>query len=418
MSRTLSRMDLSRFTWAIVAALLSVSSPTFAEHDNLGLINVKALHTLDPQAASAAGDARSDDTAALQMAADLAKKRTQVMKPEGGSYLGSSPVIYFPAGRYVISDEIHFGPYTNIVSDAKAIIEQRSPDKRTFVFPNVYTISVRGLRFVGGKHQIWMDNKNTDSTMLDITDCEFQVSTDYAIFTQGTATPTDQHMSANLTLYRCKFINPRRVLRNVCDEATLRDTWVTVGMSNFDSDTAAFLNTAGTLMFDNMIGVPVFGGFDAQGRQTLETSVDHVRWVDNYGSFYATKTRFGGEFGGIPIVHHFGLPDGKYPKMGQTICIENSRINAGPRSRKDSAVVTLREGIPQLLRIVGNSQLVDGTFLLVDGFNVPGFLRANTDAAARIKFEIDMNMTWPATPPGTLPPVPQELIGFFGRRSR
>jgi len=399
-----------------LTTVLAITSSTWGQtalDPASGVINVKNLQAIDPQqTVSAKGDGKTDDTAAIQAAADLARKRSYIAKPEGGSYLGSSPAIYFPAGRYVISDEIHLGPYSNVLSDSRAIVEQTSTDKRCFVFANGYTISVRGIRFVGGKNQIWIDNKNVDSTMLDISECEFQLSSDYAIATQGTASPTDQHMSANLMINRCKFIRPRKVLRNVCDYAVVRDTWVTIALDNFDRDSAAFMNTSGVLMFDNMIGVPVFGTIDDQGRQSLDNGgVDRVRWVDNYASLLVQKSRFGGEFGGIPIVHHFGLPDAKYPKMGQTVSIETSWICAGPRSRKDTAVVTLREGIPQLLRIVGNSHLVDGTLLLNDGLNVPALLKANPDVRDRIKFELEPNMTWPATPPA----IPQELRGFVQR---
>lgn len=393
---------MSRYCGVVVAVILVVAAGRVAWADPdfaaLGIINVKNLKAIDPQQTLAAvGDGRTDDTAAIQAAVDLAKKRTFALKPEAGSYLGSSAVIYFPAGRYVISDEISLGAYANVLSDSRAIIEQKSPDKRSFVFNNVYTVSVRGLRFVGGRNQIWFDNKNIDSTMLEISDCEFQLSGDYAIYTHGTASPADPHMSANLTINRCKFIRPRKVLRNVCDYAMVRDTWVTIGLTNFDRDSAAFLNTSGVLMFENMIGVPVFGTLDEQGRQSLEDQgVDRVRWIDNYGSLLVDKSRFGGEFGGIPIVHHFGLPDLKYPKMGQSIAIESSWICAGPRSRKDSAVVTLRGGLPLMLRIEGNSHLIDGVLVLNDGLDLVQLLRANPDLVERIHFSLEPNSTWPA----------------------
>lgn len=401
----------------LVVAVSGVFAPAHVSHGAdaaaLGLINVKNLSATDPQqSVSALGNGKADDTAAIQAAADLAKKRTVAFKADGGAYLGSSPAIYFPAGRYLISDEITLGSYTNIVSDSRAIIEQASPDKRSFVFNDAYTISVRGIKFVGGRNQIWIDNKNIDSTMLDISECEFQASNDYAIVTQGTSRPNDQHMSANLMINRCKFMKPRKVLRNVCDYAVVRDTWVTIHLDNFDRDSAAFMNTAGILMFDNVIGVPVFGSIDATGRQTLENKgVDRVRWIDNHGSFLAKNSRFGGEFGGIPIVHHFGLPETKYPKMGQTVCIENSWICAGPKSRNDSAVVTLRDGIPQLLRIIGNSHLIEGEMLRMDGPNLPAFLKANPDLRTRIRIELESNMTLPAGPPS----IPAELRAFLQR---
>jgi len=392
------RVILSQFAVVLLFArgIPAEADPDFAA---LGVINVKNLKATDPQQTLAAtGDYKTDDTAAIQAAADLAKKRTYVLKPEGGSYLGASAVIYFPPGRYVITDEIQLGPYTNVVSDSRAIIEQKTPGKNIFVFNNTYTISVRGLRFVGGKHQIWIDNKNIDSTMLEISDCEFQLSSDYAIYTQGTTSADDPHMSANLTINRCKFIRPRKVLRNVCDYAMVRDTWVTIGLTNFDRDSAAFLNTSGVLMLENMIGVPVFGSLDPQGRQALDNQgVDQVRWIDNYGSLLVDKSRFGGEFGGIPIVHHFGLPDMKYPKMGQTISIESSWICAGPRSRPDSAVVTLRGGLPQLLRIEGNSHLIDGVMVLNNGTDLRSLI-SNADMKGRLQWILEPNSTWPTTP--------------------
>lgn len=396
---------LSLATSVLLSGNVLAQPPARSDDALMGIINVKNLKAADPTlTTSAMGDAKTDDTAAIQAAAELAKKRTIAYKPDEGTYLGTSPVIYFPAGRYLISDEIQLGGYANIVSDSRAIIEQKTPDKRILVFAPVFTISVRGLRFVGGKNQIYMENKNIDGTMLDISECEFQASKDAAIMTHGTTSPQDQHMSANLMINKCKFIRSRKILRNVCDYAVVRDSWVTVHMENFDRDSAAFVNTSGVLMFDNMIGIPVFGSMDGTGKQSLDNKgVDKVRWVDNYGTFIAQKSRFGGEYGGIPIVHHFGMPGAKHPAMGQTIIIENSTICAGPSSRPDSAVVTLRGGIPQLLRITGNNTLIDGKYLLNDGLNVASLKKEVKD---RIQFEIETNMVHP------VPAFPKELSDF------
>lgn len=330
-----------------------------------------------------------DDTAAIQAAADRAAQLTYARKPEGGSYLGASAALYFPAGRYVISDEIKLGPYSNVISDGRAVIEQRTPDKRCFVFDGAYTVSVQGLRFVGGRNQLWFGNRNVDSTILTVQDCEFQLSTDYAIDTQCTA-PAFRHMSALLTVERCKFIRPRKVLRNVCDYATVRNTWVTIGASNFDRDSAAFLNASGTLMLDTMIGVPVFGSIDERGRQTLDNQgVDLVRWIDNYGSLLVDKSRFGGEFGGIPILRTYGFPNVAYPYLGQTVAIERSQICAGPASRPDSAVLTLY-GCPQLMTLTGNYGLADAPLIkLQDGLAIPSSLKS------RVQFVIGPNSTHP-----------------------
>ena len=120
--------------WILVPAMVTVAlclpNESPAQFD-AGAINVKDLAKIDPtQPKSAAGDAKTDDTAAIQAGADLAKARSYVLKPDGGSYLGSSTTLYFPAGHYLITDEIKLGPYTNIVSDSRAIIEQKTAGKK------------------------------------------------------------------------------------------------------------------------------------------------------------------------------------------------------------------------------------------------------------------------------------------------
>lgn len=356
----------------------------------------------------AVGDGKTDDTAAIQAAADLAAKRTVAFLTKlgevTGAYSGSSPVLYFPAGHYVISDEIRLGAYANVASDSRAIIEQKTGSENIFTFHDGYTVQVRGLRFLGGASQIAFDNKNIDGSSLDISECEFQLSGGPAIYTHGTWKPDDVHLSASLTINRSKFIKPRQVLRNVCDYAILRDCWVLLRHDNFAPDSAAFVNTAGTLMFDNLIGVP-----DLHPETYLPNfkPVERTRWVDNYGSLLVERSRFGGEGGGIPIVHHFGQPDAAYPFMGQVVSIQNSWICAGLAARSDSGVLTLRAGVPQIIRFEGNSYLIDSPYVRTDGLDLKAFLARYPNAAARFHVTIAGNMAFPKTPA-----IPVELEQF------
>lgn len=179
------------------------------------------------------------------------------------------------------------------------------------------------------------------------------------------------------------------MLHNACDAATVRDCWVSVGERNFTADSAAFVNRSGVLMFDNMFGVPMFSDLKKHGR---------VRWIDNYDQLLVNRSRFGGEYAGIPILHHFGKPASEYPWMGQTVAIENSQLSAGPSAHPGSAVLTLRDGLPQLIRLVGNRYLIDAPYIRADGFDVAAYLQDAPRADSRFRIEIESNMDMPSSP--------------------
>ncbi len=355
---------------------------------------------VDVTAFGAKGDGATDDTRAIQAAADDAAARTVALQPPGGAYLGSSPPVYFPAGRYKISDEINFSGYANVLSDAKAIVEQTA-DCRTFVFGNGYTVSVSGIRFLGGTQQIYYANANVDASTLDIEKCEFQLSKDFAVYTTGT---TDGHLSAKLVIDKCRFILPRQVLHNACDVATVRDCWVYIGERNFAAESAAFVNYSGALLFDNMFGVPSFG--DAKNHRA-------VRWVDNYGyQFVAARSRFGGEYGGIPVVYHFGKAGTEYPWMGQAVVITDSIVSAGRSSNPHAGVVTLRGGVPKVIRIEANLHVVDVPYIRVDGLDLDAYLKSRENSPQH-QIVIKSNMAIPSSPE-----IPPQLEQFMERDAK
>lgn len=330
----------------------------------------------------ATGDGKTDDTAAIQKAADVAAARTLAFQPAGGVYLGSAPPVYFPAGHYRISKEIRFGGYANVRSDAGAIIQQTA-DRRIFVFDGGYTVTVSGIRFLGGTRQIEYANANIDASTLHIEGCEFQLAKEFALYTHGT---TDGHLSANLVVEKSRFLLPRQVLHNACDAATIRDCWVFIDRRNFAPDAAAFVNRSGVLMFDNMFGVPSFGDSPEHAR---------VRWVDNHDQFLANRSRFGGEDAGIPIVHHFGKAGSRYPFMGQTVSIENSQISAGRAASPHAGVLTLREGVPQLIRLVGNRYLMDSPYIrTANSLDLEAHLKERRG----FKITIEPNQAFPSDP--------------------
>src|SRR6185436_19074642 len=94
----------------------------------------------------------TDDRAAVQ-AAFRAAQYVAYPTPDGTDLYGTSQAVYFPAGRYWISDEIVLGPFPyqnqflTVFSDQRAIVEQTTAGKRSFVFQGTYTVRVAGITF-------------------------------------------------------------------------------------------------------------------------------------------------------------------------------------------------------------------------------------------------------------------------------
>lgn len=137
----------------------------------------------------ARGNGSGSDVAAIRAAVAVAVAADFSDVPSGGLGVGSIPTLYFPAGYYLIDDEIDLSAsaYWNIVSDGDAIIRQMTAGKRIFKHDSFFQLRFQGIRFVGGTRHIDAMNANTDSAQLIIRDCEFQLSTDWAIHTLSSA---------------------------------------------------------------------------------------------------------------------------------------------------------------------------------------------------------------------------------------
>lgn len=133
------------------------------------------------------------NTAALQAAATAQNNARFAVTPPGGSAVGNGPALVLPDGRCLLDDEISVGPYSEILSEGRTILWQTNTAKRILVYPDAYTIAVRGIKFVNGTRQAEIRNANVDSSTFDFRECEFQLSTDFAVWTLGTsgiASPT------------------------------------------------------------------------------------------------------------------------------------------------------------------------------------------------------------------------------------
>jgi len=89
--------------------------------------------------------------------------------------------------------------------------------------------------------------------------------------------------------------------------------------------------------------------------------------------------------------------------MGQTVTIEYSAICAGPAASPHSGVLTLRGGVPQLIRLVGNRYLIE-PYVRADGLDLDAYFQG---ARERYKVRIEANMDLAREPA-----IPRQLEPF------
>ncbi len=108
------------------------------------LMFVLTLFTANARDFGAVGDGIADDTAAIQAAADDCKSKLKIIQPTGGSYMGSCPELFFPAGKYRISQSIKLCPYQSVRGEDSILI-QADPAAAILVFNGGYQNRVMSM---------------------------------------------------------------------------------------------------------------------------------------------------------------------------------------------------------------------------------------------------------------------------------
>jgi hypothetical protein len=276
----------------------------------------------------ARGDGSTDDTAAIQAAMDQAQKGARSEPYPGGPYHVTSPEVYFPSGKYVISDTLKLAG-TVIRGEGYAAIEQRNPERDILRSDWAWRMSIEGLTLLGGRSQISLANPNLDTGLLTIRDCRFYGSSGPAIeFRKGT--------NSTLAVIRdCLFVCCAQALITYTDGTALRDCWIT---SRSDmNNTAVIEHRGGRLVVDHLLGVPLVNGQDQ-------------RWIDNHGgNLTCVHCRFGGEGGGFtPVVNFSRFTPQAY---GSTIVLDDCFVAALGNNMRRCAVYC--EEIPNAIEVRG-----------------------------------------------------------------
>ncbi len=230
-------------------------------------INVKAF--------GAVGDGKTDDTAAIQRAAEEAARWNVSMRAGVGhrynrGRIGDGPQksIVFPAGTYRITDTVFFKRDVILRGVGKAVIRQENPAKDLFYFNSAFRCRVDNLAFDGGKRQLLFWTANNDSANLTVKNCTFQNSSGaaveslshrireangkwrnvgaYRIVKENGVESLREDLrdqaqsyanSTLLTIENCFFTNCFRAAEFRCDGAVIRNTRV---VTSFDQEGGAF----------------------------------------------------------------------------------------------------------------------------------------------------------------------------------
>lgn len=273
----------------------------------------------------AMGDGVTDDTEAIQRAAQAAKVKFDHPSPVG-SRMQSGPVLLFPYGHYVINETIDISNVLEVRGEGQAILEQKNPDADLLYATGVWRMMITGLTFSGGRDQVDLKNGNLDSGRIVIDYCRFYGANGFAVRTDV--------LSTTVELTRNTFIRCHQVWYLArSDLAMMRDAWIMT--SNEAAHKAVIEHRGHTLTLENICGVPL-------------PEVPGQRWIDNYGTNLTVRNvRFGGEGGGFTPIYNYT----KYsPSVsGTTIQVFDSTVAANASGNANCVIYCFE--VPNAIQI-------------------------------------------------------------------
>lgn len=286
----------------------------------------------------AAGNGTTDDTAAIRAAIAAAQARCATIA-SGNDSVRSQAIVYFPSGVYKISDTLAI-PHLSVMGENGAVLQQTDNTKDILSADPIWRGTISDLSFVGGKNQIYLNNGNTDKTLVIIEKCQFTGAADAAIRTGP------QTVSTVLTIRDCAFSGCIQTLVTYCDKTRLSDCWITgsPAMAN-----KAVIDNYGDLLCENIAGVP---GVTAENDQ---------RWIDNHRRVTCRNFRFGGEGAGFTAVVNFAPYQYNPANLVPTaVVLDDCDIYSTGNLARDGAAIDCEE-IPNQIVVTNCRGLPAGT---------------------------------------------------------
>ncbi len=264
----------------------------------------------------AVGDGATDDTAAIREAFEAATRGIISEQPiEGRSYVTSLPTVYFPNGKYLLSEPLT--PTANMLGEGNAILHQPDPALDIITWDWAWRWRISGFTFLGGRHHLSIGNANIDTGRIVIENCVFHSASGVAVNVH------EGSNSTQLTIDDCVMLYCDQALVNYCDMAKIADTWVTTSP---DLEGKAVFENHGLLLLEHVLGVP------------LVTRENDQRWIDNYGGVTCRNVRFGGEGAGFTIVVNRVRYDHEYPVIPSFLIFEACHVYAMGNPRRKAMI--------------------------------------------------------------------------------
>lgn len=235
----------------------------------------------------------------------------------------SRPCLYFPAGRYKITDYItpdtaNALQWMDVIGDNAIFILSAGVTAFGGVGGHV---NFGGLQFRGGACGISVKTNNVDMSLINVMRCKFYNQTEVCVKTDNNSASVHFRVEGNL------FYQPTNVYGQVCiagplDCWSFKDNWVTYGHDTLHP----IVNNGQELTFEKNHLVPRTPFADSG-----------LGWVrNNQGSVAVIDNRAGGEQGGATLVDNYAALDSTYPisNIAAVICRDNETYNAaGPMVR-------------------------------------------------------------------------------------
>jgi hypothetical protein len=252
-----------------------------------------------------------------------------------GTYVGVFPPTMLPIGKFVCEPQYLPG-YCHVRGGSTILYPQQA---YSLNFQDAYDIKVSNIKFIGGAGAIYFSNHNINGANIVIENCEFHGQ-------QQAIQCGNYPLSTKLTMRNCKFFGTQ-LLNTGCDQTLIENCWI---QTLPQIKTEVIKNNYGNLYVKNCILVP-------------DDSHPESYWIYNKGNVFADGNRFGGEFGGMPIIKHDALVDTKYPYMGPIISLTNNQLSSGQSKNPNRGIVTIMQHRPRMLTIKGNHYIVDTKFI-------------------------------------------------------
>lgn len=275
--------------------------------------NIRCYDVTDSSFASgAAGNGIHDDAPAIQAAIDAIKTdygNVGYDTPDTNAYLRTTPVLYFPPGRYRISQTLSFlnGLSVLTIRGDDAIIlphcdfsnEDFDSADWAIEIEQSYKYKIEGLSFLKFHKAVSIDTSAVDTSQLTINSCVFQDSSlALQLACQNSVTVVE----------KSKFFNNIQAIKILEGEKiTVKDNWFTAAVlpsldpCDYPAQYANFrpcqIENHGVLYFEDNLLVP----------KLPATGAIEPAWINNYLYVKAVNIRQGGDVSDEPSAGSFTL---------------------------------------------------------------------------------------------------------------